>query len=182
MKRVLFIGDSLTAGDIGINFINKIKNPNLECINEGRNGETIYEIMSRLREILVSEKFDTVVIEGGLNDLYTSFSNDLASDLTLFLDKEISEINQMTDADLIICTLSCAGENLNSPENLLRLEINDQINQFAGRQDIQICDVGSAFDTYLLSSEKGELMLTIDGVHLNGLGADIYAREISKFL
>lgn len=226
-NHILFIGDSITEGKLGINFVDMIKHriPGIICHNEGHGGETLLEINTRLLKILKEGKYkySTIVIEAGLNDILLPYLKlrlpflrnkwvTSETQIGIVLDQMLRLITSLTDANIILTTLSCLGEIFGSQLNQKRRLVNDQIKIIGYRYDAYIADVGLIFDeiiqnsnssSYLLDSliniifdylrskksvwadkisSKRNLQLTIDGGHLNSKGAKIYCREISKIL
>jgi lysophospholipase L1-like esterase len=212
---------------LGINFVELIKQkfPNLNCHNEGKGGETLIEIASRLKKILKENKKDysTLIIEAGHNDIILPYVKlkwpvmsvkwvTPISQIGIVLDDMLSSVKSLTNAKIILTTLSCLGEVFESPLNRQRRLINEQIKLIGYRYDAYIADVSSAFDEIIMksnssgylfnslinlmidffrsrktkwadkTSEKRKLTLTIDGGHLNSRGAKIYCREISRVL
>jgi lysophospholipase L1-like esterase len=226
-KHILFIGDSITEGKLGINFVDMIKRriPDIICHNKGHGGETLLEINTRLIKILKEDKYkySTIVIEAGLNDILLPYLKlrwpvlrnkwvTSEAQIGIVLDQMIRSIISLTDANIILTTLSCLGEIFDSQLNQKRRLVNDQIKIIGYRYDAYIADVASIFDEIILNSNsssylmdnliniiidylrskksvwadkissKRNLRLTIDGGHLNSKGAKIYCREISKIL
>jgi lysophospholipase L1-like esterase len=226
-NHILFIGDSITEGKLGINFVEMIQRryPDTLCHNKGHGGDTMQEIATRLIRILKKDKhkYSTIVIEAGLNDILLPHLKlrwpvmrnkwiTSVSQIGIVLDQMLKTIISLTNAKIILTTLSCIGELFESPLNQQRRLISEQIKLIGYRYDANIADVGSAFDEiiiksnssdYLLDnpvnivfdyfrskklkwadkvSSKRNLKLTIDGGHLNSKGAKIYCEVISKIL
>ena len=129
-----------------------------------------------------------------------------------FYDNGLRTIKIHSKAQIILTTLSCLGEDISSPLNQKRRLVNDQIKEVGSKHGAYIADVSSSFDKILRKSissynlmdhplnlffdyfrskrinwvekisRKRQLVLTIDGGHLNSKGAIIYAREISRIL
>lgn len=68
--RVIFFGDSLIKGTLGINFVQKIATalPNHQFINAGVNGDTSLNLYRRVYEDVIKHKPDGVFIMIGIND------------------------------------------------------------------------------------------------------------------
>jgi lysophospholipase L1-like esterase len=226
-SHILFIGDSITEGKLGINFVDMIKRiiPHVICHNKGHGGETLLEISTRLKKILKEGKYkySTIIIEAGHNDILLPYLKlrwpflrnkwvTSETQIGIVLDQMLRSIISLTDANIILTTLSCLGEIFCSQLNQKRRLVNDQIKIIGYRYDAYIADVGLVFDeiilksnssSYLLDSlvnivfdyfrskksvwadkisSKRNLQLTIDGGHLNSKGAKLYCREISKIL
>ena len=226
-NHILFIGDSLTEGKLGISFVDMIKHkyPEINCHNEGHGGDTLREITMRLVKILKKDKYSysTIIIEAGHNDIllphlilrWPVLRNKWLTSVSQFgivLDQMVKTIISLTDAKIILTTLSCLGEIFDSHINQERRLVNDLIKVIGYRYDLHIADVSSSFDKIILNSNsssylmdnplnividyfrsikpiwadkisrKRNLKLTIDGGHLNSKGAKIYCKEISKKL
>jgi lysophospholipase L1-like esterase len=107
-KVVLFIGDSLTHGTIGENYIkilsNRLKNEKFVFINAGINGELSFDVIKRLDEIIKCEPdFTTILI--GTNDVIGSTSSENA---------KIYERRKNFPKKLDIWTIERFSEDLNS--------------------------------------------------------------------
>jgi len=225
--KLLFIGNSITQGKLGLNFVDMIKRryPNSDCYNKGKGGETLLEITNRLVEALKDDdnQYSVIVIEAGLNDLLLPhikqkwfFMNvkqvTPVSDFGILLEEKLKTIITLTNAKIVLTTLSCIGETYDSQLNQERRLINEQIVRIGHKFDSYIADVSSIFDGIIVSSNsssylldkpinllidyfrskkskradkisaKRNLCLTIDGVHLNSQGAKIYCKVISDIL
>src|SRR5688500_9525898 len=70
--KILFIGDSLIKGSVGVNWVKRlaIKNPDWIVENEGGNWETLTKIKQRLdKKLKESPDHDIIFFEAGINDL-----------------------------------------------------------------------------------------------------------------
>lgn len=226
-KRILFIGDSITEGKIGIGYVDIIQHnfPEFQCQNYGRGGDTVSGVFTRLLKILKThtETYDIIVIEAGLNDLLLPYVKKKWKFTSIrkvtplhkikdLYDRGLKAISLHTKAKIIVTTLSCLGEDINSPINQKRRLVNTQIKEVGSKHGAYIADLSSIFDKILKRSissynlvdhplnlvfdyfrskrmnwvekisRKRRLVLTIDGGHLNGKGAIIYAKEISRIL
>ncbi|MCK5249864.1 MAG: hypothetical protein KAJ98_07870, partial [Spirochaetaceae bacterium] len=67
---ITLLGDSLTAGNLGIPYTEYLKLPEeSRVINHGMDGDTILGVCSRLDDALRTDKPDILVIQTGANDL-----------------------------------------------------------------------------------------------------------------
>jgi lysophospholipase L1-like esterase len=232
--RVLFIGDSLVKGSVGMNWVKRIavKNPDWTVENAGVNGETLTKIRQRLDKKLEHDQYDVIFFEAGMNDLLIPAMADkgfLFRQAQKYLlakgynplaeqadfEKEfrqcIYDIKAKTTASIILTTLSCMNESLEDPLNKKRCLYNHIIRDVARETGCGLVDAGALFDGYLRRcrtkdyflesffnaryfdkfqcrvlgcpdhlSKKRRLHLTIDGVHLNSRGANIYRDETEK--
>jgi len=234
-RKILYVGDSITEGISGVNYVKYIEKelPNYLHINQGLGGDTLLGISNRLMSLLKNEDFNYIVFEAGHNDIIIPYFEEqglllkmtakklrargsIPTDINNFkelLENKIREIKKLTNAEIILTTLSCIGEVLNSDLNNKRAVINTSIKEVAKKYECKIANVGDAFDAKLRSVDSGDYLLggffklmlfdpifsrrikwaeklsrhrklyfTIDGVHINGEGAKIYANKIIETL
>ena len=166
-KRILFIGDSITEGKVGIGFVDKIQLnfPEFQCQNHGRGGDTLSGIFTRLFKILKTnpEYYDIIIIEAGHNDLFlpyvkrkwyfTSIRNVTPlNKIKDFYDIGLERIRSQSNAKIIITTLSCLGEDISSSINQERIIVNDQIKEVGSKHGAYIADISPIFDKILSKS------------------------------
>ena len=230
--KLLFIGNSITKGEIGESFVHLLKeqNPGWVIKNAGVNGDTLKNISDRLaKEIPINPDYDFIIIEAGHNDIILPYFNTRGllfrlalkyllrkgrnplnpRDFQLEYSKMLALVQSKSNAKIIVTTLGCINENLSSILNLKRIEYNDIILKMAHNYHCLIADI--SYETqlvleknyqtdYLLNnflnsayfdlkkcqetggadrlSRKRNLILTIDGVHLNSVGAMLYKQAI----
>lgn len=231
--KILFIGDNVVKGSIGVNWVKWLaaKNPGWDIENAGENGQTLSQIKERAEKKLEAEKYDLVFFEAGLNDLllpamtgkgflfrqtYKWVSQsaepcETKEDFEREYEDAILKIKSRTDATIILSTLGCISENLEHPLNRKRCDYNNIIRDVAIGTGCSLVDAGAVFDGYLrrcrtrnyfmegylntrifdrfqcqvmgcpdyLSKKRG-LHLTIDGVHLNSRGANLFRDETER--
>ena len=232
--KVLFIGDSLIRGSVGMNWVKRIaiKNPDWIVENAGEDGDTLIKIKQRLDKKLERNQYDVIFFEAGMNDLLIPAMADKGflfrqarkyllakghnplSEPVAF-EKEfrqcIYDIKKKTTANIILTTLSCMNESLEDSLNKKRCIYNHTIRDVAKETGCGLVDAGALFDGYLRRcrtknyflesflntkyfdkfqcsvlgcpdylSRKRRLHLTIDGMHLNSRGANIYRDETEK--
>jgi len=137
-RRVIAcIGDSLTHGNIGDCWVETLRNefPEDIFLNEGINGDVVWQVQQRLEPILVS-KPDIVILMIGSNDVMASFNkksgesyrrNNKLPEVPTFesyqklLPKLIDSLS--TISKIAICTLPPIGENKDSI-------VNNHVNKF----------------------------------------------------
>jgi len=232
--RVLFIGNSITRGEIGESFIDLFRAdyPDWEIKNAGINADTLKNISDRItHEISICTEYDYIIIEAGHNDVILPFLRKKGFLFQLALKhlqkkgrkplnqgdfkseyiKVINLIKTKTNAKIILTTLSCINEDLSSYVNKIRSDYNHLIRNIADYNDCLLADISQEFDSILNSniqtnflldrfidtvyfdskkcqkiggadklSKKRKLQLTIDGVHLNSIGANLYKQTIEK--
>ena len=232
--KILFLGDSITKGEIGKSFVDLFKNeyPGWIIKNAGVNGDTLKNISDRVAsEIETNPGYDFIVIEAGYNDIilpYLDTKGLLYRFALRYLYRRgrrpvkpekfqvkyaqmISFIQSKSNSTIILTTLGCINENLSSIVNLQRAYYNDSIVKIAKDYRCIVADISHEMESvlksgsqtdYLLNSilnsmyfdrrrcqsnggadklsRKRNLLLTIDGVHLNSAGAMIYKQTIER--
>ena len=75
MATIAFLGDSLTWGGYGGNFVDVVRErmPDHTIINAGVGGDTVVNLMRRVDEVLETHEPDTIFVMVGGNDA-TSYS------------------------------------------------------------------------------------------------------------
>lgn len=235
--RVLFSGDSITKGQQGVSYVKIINNyiSDLQITNIAENGESLNMIQRRLINNLKRKSdYDCIVLAGGLADVaIDSFLSQgllfrfaywsqkkigmklfpSAADFKKGYQDMIDKCKEFSNANLIIVTLNCAGENLNNIHNSKRAKYNEVIRQLAFENDIYLADAAIYIDEELkkdkssdyfcgsfwkitysdkliclfkagadwLAKKRG-LKLTIDGIHINTNGANIFANTLIPIL
>ena len=234
--RVLFIGNSITKGEIGASFVNLFKDqyPDWIIKNAGVNGDTLKNISDRIeKELDVEEEYDFIVVEAGYNDIILPYLDTRgllfqfglrylhrrgrrpvsAEKFEVKLGQMIDFIQSKCSSQVMITTIGCINENLSSVVNLPRKAYNRSIFQVANNHHCLVADVSEAMESalhdrpqtdYILNSflntiyfdkkicrkaggaeslsKTRNLLLTIDGVHLNAAGALIYKETIDGLI
>ena len=232
--KILFLGNSITKGEIGQSFVDLFRNeyPGWIIKNAGVNGDTLKNISDRVAsEIETNPGYDFIVIEAGYNDIilpYLDTKGLLYRFALRYLYRRgrrpvkpekfqikyaqmISFIQSKSNSTIILTTLGCINENLSSIVNLRRAYYNDSIVKIAKDYRCIVADISQEMESvlrsgsqtdYLLNSilnsmyfdrrrcqsnggadklsRKRNLLLTIDGVHLNSAGAMIYKQTIER--
>ena len=89
MSKIVFFGDSITAGNKSPNaplgegyvsvlaemFHSDTKFENLQVINSGVNGHTVQDLLERYKEDVVAHVPDHIIIKIGINDAYNNYMN-----------------------------------------------------------------------------------------------------------
>jgi len=180
--RVLFIGDSIIRGTVGVDFVSQIAadHPDWQIENAGVNGEPIVSIAKRLEKVLARKSFEVIVLQGGSNDLLLPtfaqrgfwFRQALkaqlraghvpAVSLKAFEEKyrrTISLAQQRSHASIILVTLGCCGENLTSELNASRNEFNNLIRKAAHDFNCGLADIAVKVDGILATSPPSSYFL-----------------------
>lgn len=170
--KVLIIGDSITEGKLGINYVDMLKSkmPAMTFVNMGLGGDTLYGIGKRLIDALDKASYDIIVIEAGHNDLLIptmKTMNRCYQFTAAWLEKRgslplsevssfeqlyndiVSKVKQLTNAKIIITTLSCLGENLQTEINQKRNLYNAAVQRVAKEHQCELADISQDFERHL---------------------------------
>lgn len=144
-KRIVFLGDSLTQGNMSINFIKMVKKTlgfeNFSYINAGANSELTFHVLQRIEEVIKCQP-DYVIILIGTNDAnrelrsrnmkfpikYTKLPQSPTFDwFSENLEKIISLLLEETNANIGLCSLPPLGEDLNHQAIVQCQKYSDEI-------------------------------------------------------
>jgi lysophospholipase L1-like esterase len=155
MSKFLFMGDSLTAGNLGFSFLKLLQDSSVlmehTLMNGGEDGYTLEGLRLKLEAFLTRNKLpDVLILEGGANDVllprmqsqgpeWDPFIRKLkrhgsvpAGDKASFRNTLRTILSAAFDSMIprvMICTIPCLGEDLSSGLNLKREEYNNIIRE-----------------------------------------------------
>lgn len=169
--KVLFVGDSITRGTQGVDWVKLIENdhPFWTLENIGVNGETLNTLSTRLLKHLEKSHYSTIVFQAGTNDIllplfkHRSFwfqqayqhqiksgNNPLApADFEALLRRTIQHVYENTDAQLILPTIGCINENLLAETNAELFSYNSIIRKVANEFNCILADTAEKFQEEL---------------------------------
>ena len=157
-RVIACIGDSLTHGNIGVSWIEQLRKefPSDIFLNEGINGDVVWQVHQRLEPILNS-KPDAVVLMIGSNDVMASYNsksgerykrNNNLLDIPTFqsYQKLLFELlDKLISVDKVfLCTLPPLGEIKDSQVNQHVNKFNDFIRKTARERDLSILPVSES--------------------------------------
>ena len=173
---ITFIGDSLTAGSLGIPYLKSLTlPPGTRLVNRGRDGDTVAGVRDRLQAALQTDGASILVIQVGANDillpemarrggLWTPFINQMISEGSVASpnpeDFESIYTGLITTAgawgitQVIGVTIPPLGENLSSPRNRSRDQLNRRIRRALAASGAALADVAEAFETALKAAPE----------------------------
>jgi lysophospholipase L1-like esterase len=195
-RKVVFFGDSITqageenpAGYIQL-MRQELDTSSYRLIGAGISGNKVPDLLERMEDVLTHDP-DVVVVYIGINDVwhFHEFEGEVGTPLDQYEEglHDISEAFRADGRQVILCTPSVIGENLNSGS-----EIDSQLDQYAqvvvrvaARTGSEVCDLRADFKDYLEENnpegaDKG--ILTTDGVHMNEKGNEFLARHMIECL
>jgi lysophospholipase L1-like esterase len=198
-ERIVFLGDSITAGGVGPKgYVTVIKNAltdkhkdlDIQIIGKGISGNKVPDLQKRVDRDVISQKPTIVVIYIGINDVWHSTMNPPRGTPKEAYEAGLKEvIMKCTDAGarVILCTPTVIGEKPNGENKLDAMldEYADISRKVAKDTKVQLCDLRKAFVDHLKTNnpdkkEKG--ILTGDTVHLSEAGNKLVAETILKCL
>lgn len=155
--RVLFLGDSITAGGTWEGWF-----PELQTTNRGVGGDVIAGVLSRLETAIDSPTAISLMI--GTNDLSGLGRSREVSEIATQLDELVTRIQQMApDAPLLLNSVLPRSSHF--ADRITRL--NDRYRRIAERAAVTYVDLWP-----VMAGPDGELRgeFTIEGLHLTPAG------------
>ena len=165
-KRIVFVGDSLTHGNLSVNYIKMIAKKlgkNYDYINAGMNAELAYNVLLRIESIIACEPdFLTILI--GTNDANAEIRNvpdkkmlkmlnlPRKADRNWFienLEKIISELKGKTNAKIALCSIPIMGEDLSNVAFKQSIDYSKTICEIAKKYDISYLPINEKMIEYL---------------------------------
>jgi len=159
--KIIFYGDSLTEGNIGASFIDKIKKryPKNEIINFGKNGDTVISLYKRIIKNDLDISSDLAFIWIGTNDVFVKvsglyypikvFSNQRPSkDHDQFCDyyQKVVKIISKKAKKVVSIPPIFVGENLENKWNLEIKELSKHIENISDMfSNVQYFDLRTVF-------------------------------------
>ncbi len=187
-QTIVFLGDSITqAGAQPEGYVSLFK---LFCgvngyavrvLNAGVSGHKSNDMLERLDRDVLAHHPDWVSISCGVNDVWHGERGvplpDYKKNMTEMVDRCVRG-----GAKVLLLTATPIYENLNSPENQKLRGYNAFLRELAKEKELLLCDLFRAFAGVYQAKTSEEKVLTVDGVHMNGRGNRLMAREILRAL
>ncbi|QTM08921.1 arylesterase [Brachyspira hyodysenteriae] len=192
--NIVCLGDSTTYGYmVGRNKVwTKIlndkfaeENKNIKFINKGINGDMISGMLVRFDMDCVKENADTVILMGGVNDIFTckyleEIENNFINIINKALENNIDIIAFTPIAFVKEVFTFFESNNIEEFESILKEYVNF-INDYTAKNNIKSIDIYNIFVNKILK-ENNYYDIFFDGVHLNENGHSVFASEIYKEL
>jgi len=170
--NVLFIGDNITRGTQGVDWVKMIENkhPYWTIENAGVNGETLNKVSERLKTLLqTNNSYKAIVLQTATNDILLPtfkhrnfwFQQDYKrqlksgnkpaapSDFEIELKRAVKHIRTNSNSEVILPTLGCINENLLAETNAQLFSYNSIIKKVAKELDCILADVSERFQEEL---------------------------------
>jgi len=197
--RIVFLGDSITAGgNGGKGYINVIrqhlaeKKPELkiECIGAGISGNKVTDLQRRVDNDVIKKMPSLVFIYIGINDVWHGENDPKRGTTPEAFEAGLNEVIgkiEKAGARVILCTPTVIGEKTASGNTLdAKLDQYAEISRkIAADRKLTLCDLRKAFvDNLAKNNEKNAErgILTGDRVHLNEAGNRVVAETMLKSL
>ncbi len=187
-ETIVFLGDSITkAGAEPEGYVSLFKlfcgvnGYDVRVINAGIGGHKSNDMLARLDKDVLAHRPDWVSISCGVNDVWHGERGvplpDYKKNMTEMVDRCLKG-----GAKVLLLTATPIYEDLNSPENQKLRGYNEFLRQLAKEKNVLLCDLFKAFESVYKAKTSDEKVLTTDGVHMNGRGNRLMAREILQVL
>jgi lysophospholipase L1-like esterase len=190
-QKVAFMGDSITQFGEGPTGYVTLAAQALEAngrkivvIPAGVSGNTSKDMLARLDRDVLSKKPDWMTLSCGVNDVWHG-----ANGCTLdeYQKNITSIIDQATAAGIkvVILTATMIQEDQTNALNKKLVDYNQFLHTLATEKHFPIADLNADMQAELAAQKaatpnlKGNI-LTVDGVHMNGLGDEMMAAGILK--
>ena len=170
---VVFLGDSLTAGAPWAGYF-----PEVRVLNEGISGDTTEGLLSRLKGVIRVEP-DRLFLMAGVNDLGLGAP---ISQIVWNHKKIITDIRKGSPRTrvFLLSVLPVRNERLGDRiDNLDIRELNRRLEKAAEETGAGFIDL---FPRFLTDYGQLDARFTIDGVHLNMAGYEVWRAAIEAFV
>jgi len=193
--RIVFLGDSITAGAVGPSgFITIIQadlaknraDLGIECIGAGISGNKVPDLQKRLQKDVLDKKPTIVFIYIGINDVWHwNPPKSKGTEKGPYEEglKDIIARITAAGARVILCTPTVIGEKPDgtNPRDAMLDEYSDISRKVARETHTQLLDLRKAFLAFEKANNKENKasgILTRDGVHLIEAGNRLVAQEM----
>lgn len=170
--RILFLGDSITRGTQGVDWIKMIEkdHPYWTVENAGINGETMNKLSERLKTHLKNNSnYDVIVFQSAANDILLpmfrhrgfwfrqAYRQQIKSgniplspkEFEIVFKQSIEYIQKHSAAQIILPTLGCINEHLLAETNAKLFSFNSIIKKIAKEYNCILVDISESFQNEL---------------------------------
>ena len=161
------------------------ENKDIKFINKGINGDMISGMLVRFDMDCVRENADTVILMGGVNDIFTfkaleKIENNFINIINKSLENNIDIIAFTPIAFVKEAFSFFESNNIEEFDSILKEYVNF-INDYTSKNNIKSIDVYNLFTNKILK-ENNYYDIFFDGVHLSKNGHSVFASEIYEEL
>jgi acyl-CoA thioesterase I len=189
-QKVAFLGDSITQFGEGpggyVQLIASALKDNgreIVIVPAGISGNTSKDMLARLDRDVLSKKPDWMTLSCGVNDVW---HGPTGVDLETYKKNITSIIDQASAAGIKVCILTATMiyEDPANPNNQKLAAYNDFLRGLAKERNLPLADLNADMQAELAQLRAGTPppgnLLTVDGVHMNGLGNEMMAAGVLK--
>lgn len=194
MKKLLFIGDSITAAGLGEDSENigtgyvrlihdylkvtKLANP-LQIINKGIGGDRVTDLATRWEADVIAQNPDILSISIGINDVWRQLVPNNVDQIypdrfEAVYDDLLAQVKVKTNAHIILMEPTVIEETIESAGNKKLFAYVESVHRLAEKYQATIVPTHVAFLNYL--KQEPTYKLTTDGVHMNSVGNMLMAK------
>lgn len=163
----------------------------IEVLNAGISGHKSSDMLERFKRDVIDKKPELVTISVGVNDVWHGFyDNHPLGDgpRGIPLEKYRANVEEMVNmaesahARVVILSTTVIHEELDGPENAKAVGYNAALREIARKHKALFIDFQKPFrdliSAYRKETGARDLLLTVDGVHMNALGNKVMAYTI----
>jgi lysophospholipase L1-like esterase len=189
-QKVAFLGDSITQFGEGpggyVRLVASAMHDNARdiiIVPAGVSGNTSKDMLARLGRDVLSKKPDWMTLSCGVNDVWHGANG---VPLDQYKTNITSIVDQATAAGIKVCILTATmiTEDPGNAFNQKLAPYNDFLRDLAKQRNLPLADLNAEMRAELTQMRAGTPppgnLLTVDGVHMNGLGNEMMAAGILK--
>ncbi|HEY3780770.1 MAG TPA: SGNH/GDSL hydrolase family protein [Fimbriimonadaceae bacterium] len=200
VHRIVMLGDSITQfgeGPKGYVWLTRhylqdlYPSQNFEVINAGISGHKSNDMLKRFQHDVLDKNPDLVTISVGVNDVWHGFNDSHPNGdgpEGVSLDEYKKNVESMVSqalaqkAQVVILASTVIGEDLNGKMNAKAGPYNAALREIARNHNLLYVDYQKPFRTLITDYRKTtggkDLLLTVDGVHMNDEGNQVMAHTL----
>ncbi|TXT57908.1 MAG: hypothetical protein BAJATHORv1_10617 [Candidatus Thorarchaeota archaeon] len=167
---IVFAGDSITHGRIGVNYINflpeSLDEKKFDFINAGINGQLAWNLLQRIDEIIACHP-DIITVLIGTNDANGALTpkNRRSTEKRMNLPQEpehaffksslsefVAQLKRETAAKIALISIPTIGESLDTPELKQSRSYSITIKEIAEKYDVDYLPLHEKMEAYLLEN------------------------------
>ena len=192
-QKVAFMGDSITqfgfqnpGGYVNLIAMGMEKaGKKIEVIPAGVSGNTSRDMIARLKRDVLDKKPDWMTLSCGVNDVW---HGEKGCTLDEYQKNITAIVDQATAAGIkvVILTATMIQETPANDFNQKLIPYNEFLHKLAADKNLPIADLNADMQAALtagkteVGTSKTGFHLTVDGVHMNGLGNEMMAAGVLK--